>query len=203
MSIVVTLASCSDEATLSEKEKGNQTNEKILSLRTAKTVNDIKEVYQYIVTEKDFSDAIEILTKNNKLHLLEFLTTAEPEVITLRSGMAIQKCNEEHYFQGDIILTQEQLDMLSDPDFNLQPVILDKENSDESILAYMAEKYPKIEFPDFDTMEKVIEENGKDKNPVSTRGAGLIGVPYMNYIWSTDCPYVINSSFSATERQFI
>lgn len=205
MSIPMILASCNDEVVLDENE--NQVNEKIQSLKFAQIVNDIKEVYQYIVTEKDFSDAIEILTETGKLHLLEFLIIAEPEVVTLRSGTVIQKHNEEYYFQGDIMLTQEQLAMLSDPNFCLEPAVLNKENSNESILAYMAEKYPDIDFPDFDTMEKVIEEynrnSGKKDNCVSTRGAGLIGVPYMNYVWATDCPYVINSSFSTTERQFI
>lgn len=103
MSIPMILASCNNEVVLDEKE--NQVNEKIQSLKFAQTVNDIKEVYQYIVTEKDFSDAIEILTETGKLHLLELLTITEPEVVTLRSGTVIQKHNEEYYFQGDIMLT--------------------------------------------------------------------------------------------------
>jgi hypothetical protein len=182
-------------------------NEKIQSLKSAQTVNDIKEVYPYIITEKDFSDAIKILSENNKEHLLEMLSIGEPEVITLRSGTVVEKHNNEYYYQGDIILTQEQLDLLSDPDFQMEPAIIDRNDLDGSILAYMEEKYPNIEFPDFNTMEKAIEEyqknNAKDENSVTTRGAGLIGVPFMNYVWSVDCPYVISSSFSATERQFI
>jgi hypothetical protein len=38
-------------------------NEKIQSLKSAQTVNDIKEVYPYIITEKDFSDAIKFSLK--------------------------------------------------------------------------------------------------------------------------------------------
>lgn len=42
--------------------------------------------------------------------------------------------------------------MLSDPNFCLEPAVLNKENSNESILAYMAEKYPDIDLPDFDAV---------------------------------------------------
>lgn len=205
----IILTSCSDETTFNDNEKGRPINEKIQSLKNAKSAEDIRAVYEYIVTEEDFSDAIEILTENNKVHLLENLNIEEPQNITLRSGVVVERNDDNEYFyQGDIRLTQEQLDILENPDINATPFTIDKENSMESIYAYMAEKLPGVQLPDFDNIKKIVEEyennNNNTEHSLSTRGAALIVVPCtFGGLWEVNCPYVISSSFTTTERQFI
>ena len=65
-------------------------------------------------------------------HLLEHLTLEEFEPITLRSGLVLQTNNNE-YYDGDIRLTQEQVEMLSDPNFIVEPIIIDKNNPSGNI----------------------------------------------------------------------
>jgi hypothetical protein len=185
------LTSCNDETTFKEDDS---LKEKIQSLKSAKSAEDIREVYKYLTTEEEFSEALEVLTDNNLAHLLEHLTLEEFEPVTLCSGLALQTNNDEYYYD-DIRLTQEQVEMLSDPNFIVEPIIIDKNNPSGSIRAFMVEKYPNIQFPSFDVIKETVNEYNET---VKTRGAGLVSLLQLEF-W-TNCPYVINSSFSSDEQ---
>lgn len=199
---IILFASCNNDAT----------NENIVvpdvsqALKSVSSSEEISEIFATFTTEQEFITAIHILEENNLSHLMEkaHLGSEKYELVTLPTGVTITKTEDKYYLDDDILLTEKQVAILSDPTLSQEPIVLSQTNTQEDLCAMMAKKYPEIVLPNYETIKKVVDQHSSSSNQnILTRGAALIGITFLDLWDKKKIPYTFHGDLSTTQRNII
>lgn len=168
--------------------------------RALPTIHKAKDYDEYLTKLKTREERLVVvkhLEENKLSHILETADFKnEGELITLKSGMVVKKIGDKYYWGDDILLTERQMNMLSEDGYTnyLKNIRLKRLDTREDLVKKFADEYPNIVFPTYSEMKEYVDSH-KEQH-IQSRGAAQVGLVMFDLWDEEEIPYSFNSEFT-------
>ncbi len=169
-------------------------------LSTIQTAKDFYKYWENLETSQERQVVIKYLEDNKLSHILETIDKKnEGEFINLRSGIVVKKIGDKYCLSDDIILTEKQLNILSET-YNSnywKNIKLERSDTKEILLAKFAKEYPHVVFPSYNEIKNYVKGYRKH---LQSRGAAQVGLVMFDLWDEEEIPYTFSSNFPETKK---